>query len=249
VKIWLFCSPFTPRQPRERCGTFMQPELRERHGAFTLLELLVVTGIVALLMAAVVPAVTSLSKSNGRKAAVNNLLGAIEQARAQAIADGQATYVVFPTFGSGTSQATLDRYNYKSYSIFEDDPANSTTHIKQLANWKTLPSGVALRANQNSGFAVTNLATPAALASPTPSFKFTPDTSSSPACYLIKFNTAGELDTPAASVVLGLFEGFVSNGNEKFTCAKGQNGNPLAADYLTIAQHSGCAVPTASPTP
>ena len=61
--------------------------------AFTLLELLVVIGIIAILMAMIAPAVTSLSKSNGRKAAIANLLGGIEQARAQAIADGQATYV------------------------------------------------------------------------------------------------------------------------------------------------------------
>jgi type II secretory pathway pseudopilin PulG len=216
--------------------------------AFTLMELLVVMGILVLLLTAVMPAVNSLSKSNGRKAALANLLGGIEQARAQAIAGGQATYVVFPTFGSGTSQTILDRYNYRSYAIFEDDPANPGA-VKQLTAWRTLPTGVSLRANQSSGYAVTNLVTPAALPTPTPSFTFTPDTSSSPTFYLVKFNTVGELDTPAANVALGLFEGFVSNGNETFTCATGQNGNPLASEYLAIAQHTGRAVPTASPTP
>src|SRR5205807_7976742 len=91
------------------------------HSAFTLLELLVVIAIISVLLVAVIPAVNSFSKSSGRKGAISNLLGAFEQARAEAIKSGQATYVVFPTFASGTSQTTLDRYNYKSFAIFEDD--------------------------------------------------------------------------------------------------------------------------------
>src|SRR6266550_4228348 len=78
------------------------PALRGRFRAFTLIEMLVVLGIILLLLAAIVPAVTSLSKANGRKAAIANLLGGIEQARAEALKSGQATYVVFPVLTSGT---------------------------------------------------------------------------------------------------------------------------------------------------
>src|SRR5438094_8866090 len=101
-------------------------------------------GIVIMALAALVPAVTSLSKSGGRRAARNSLLGGIEQARAEAIKSGQATYIVFPTFASGT-QSTLDRYNYRSYSIFEDDAANPG-NVKQLTDWKSFPTGIAIRA-------------------------------------------------------------------------------------------------------
>ena len=86
--------------------------------------------IIAIALAALVPAVTSLSKSAGRRAARDSLLGGIEQARAEAIKSGQATYIVFPTFTSGT-QSTLDRYNYRSYAIFEDNAA-SPGSVKQL---------------------------------------------------------------------------------------------------------------------
>src|SRR5881227_4437666 len=118
------------------------PALRGRLRAFTLVEMLVVLGMIVILLSAIVPAVTSLSKANGRKAAMANLLGGIEQARAEAIKSGQAAYVVFPTFTSG-AQATLDRYNYRSYAIFEDDAAH-LGNVKQLTDWKSFSTGVAL---------------------------------------------------------------------------------------------------------
>src|SRR5262249_53499280 len=117
--------------------------LQSRNG-FTLLELLMVICIIAIAFAALIPAVTSLEKSGGRRAALNILLGGIEQARAEAIKSSQATYVVFPIFTSGT-QSTLDRYNYRSYAIFEDNAA-SPGNVKQLTDWKSFPAGVALRA-------------------------------------------------------------------------------------------------------
>src|SRR2546423_11765209 len=89
------------------------PAQRGRFRAFTLVEMLVVLGMIVILLSAVIPAVTSLSKANGRKAAMANLLGGIEQARAGAINTSQASYGVFPTFGAGAAQLTLDRYNYK----------------------------------------------------------------------------------------------------------------------------------------
>src|SRR5437764_14657934 len=98
-------------------------------------------GIVIMALAALVPAVTSLSKSGGRRAARNALLGGIEQARAEAIKSSQATYVVFPTFSSG-AQSTLDRYNYRSYAIFEDE-ASRLGNVNQMTGWKSFSTRVA----------------------------------------------------------------------------------------------------------
>jgi type II secretory pathway pseudopilin PulG len=217
--------------------------------AFTLIELLVVMGIIIVALAALVPAVTSLSKSGGRRAARNSLLGGIEQARAEAIKSGQSTYVVFPAFTSG-AQSTLDRYNYRSYAIFEDDPANPVPgSVKQLTDWKSFPTGVALRAAGTA--ALSNLADPAALTPPV-TFSFAPAPSPSPAplkCF--KFNSNGEVEAPASNVLLGVFEGYVNNGTEVATTKDG-SGNPSAVEYITVSQFTGRAVPAdavSNPTP
>ena len=225
------------------------PARRGRFRAFTLIEMLVVMAIMVLALTALIPAVTSLSKSSGRQAATNNLIAAIEQARAEAIKSGQPTYVVFPTFTSA-AQSTLDRYNYRSYAIFEDDAANPGS-VKQLTGWKSLPTGTALRSAGTA--ALSNLAPTASPApSQTPTFSFTPDTGTTPLYQYLKFNSNGEVEAPAppANVLLGIFEGYaVSNGSEVVTGAKDGNGNPLAAEYVSVSRITGRAQPTATPTP
>ncbi|HTG28656.1 MAG TPA: type II secretion system protein, partial [Methylomirabilota bacterium] len=227
-----------PRSPTSdlRPPTFAE---RGRSRGFTLLELLVVMGIILIALAALVPAVTSLSKSGGRRAALNSLLGGIEQARAEAIKSSQATYVVFAIFGAGTAQTTLDGYNYRSYAIFEDDAANPGS-VKELTAWKSLSTGVALR---SAGIApLSNLAT-----SP-PTFTFPPDRSATTTAFrYLKFNANGEVEAPAANVLLGIFEGYVNGGSEVVTGAKDGSNNPLAAEYLMVSQFTGRAEPTASP--
>jgi prepilin-type N-terminal cleavage/methylation domain-containing protein len=220
------------------------PALRGRFRAFTLIEMLVVMAIMVLALAALIPAVTSLSKSSGRQASTNNLIGAIEQARAEAIKSGQATYVVFPTSLSSTDANLVQRYSYHSYAIFEDDPLNPATP-KQLSSWKTLPTGVSLR----SAISSWSLA----------SFQFTP-VGSAQSFPFLKFNANGEVEsptpTPAPSptptpspVQLGVFEGFINGANEVVTGAKDGSGNPLAAEYISVSRITGRAESTAAPTP
>jgi prepilin-type N-terminal cleavage/methylation domain-containing protein len=210
-----------------------------RHQAFTLIELMVVIGVIAVLLVALIPAVSSFSKSGGRKAAIGSLLGTIEQARVQAIKDGQATYVVFPVF-STASVSTLDRYHYRSFAIFEDDPANATatSNTKQLTNWKTLPTGVALRATGTAS--VTSLPEASTLA-PAPTLAFTPDTAASATFYCIKFNASGEVEAPNNNVVLSVFEGHVNGQTEQITSARDAQGAPAAVDSIRIAQLTGRA--------
>jgi prepilin-type N-terminal cleavage/methylation domain-containing protein len=225
------------KQMRDRSHT-AQSAFRNPQSAFTLLELLIVIGIISVLLVAVIPAVNSLSKSSGRKATISNLLGAFEQARTQAIKDGQPTYVVFPTFSSG-AQTTIDRYNYKSYAIFENDPANTSTP-KQLTTWKLMPSGIALRSKGGSSL---NSLTQASALSPAPTFAFSPDLNAMPAFQCLKFNANGEVESPPSNIIsLAAFEGSVdTSGNEVITGPKDSGGNPLAVESLNIAHLTGRA--------
>jgi prepilin-type N-terminal cleavage/methylation domain-containing protein len=204
-----------------------RPVQFRRNRSFTLIELLVVMGVIAVLLVAIVPAVNSLSKSSGRKAAMNNLLGAIEQARTLAIKDGQATYVAFPDQIAGANTATVDRYSYKSYAIFEDDEANPGS-VKQITPWRTLPAGVSLRSGNLNNFAKTT------------AFAFTPAGAGAAFSFpFLKFNSSGEVDpssTPGLTtgpVQIGIFEGFVdSSGGDRDT-NKSKPTENVSLDRLT----------------
>jgi prepilin-type N-terminal cleavage/methylation domain-containing protein len=220
----------------------------KRFRAFTLLELLVVIGIIAILLAAVLPAVNSLSKSSGRKGAISLLLGVFEQARALALKDGRATYVVFPAEAPAGTAATTDpnlltRYFYHSVAIFEDDPDPTKPKI-QVTEWKVLPTGVSLRTEIS--YTTSNSRWTAA------SFNFAP-TQTTPAFPFLKFDASGGVESPVPPSVSGqppnppvqlnLFEGYVINGTfEKPTNPKN------FTETISISRNSGRAVyATANP--
>lgn len=212
-----------------------------KQSGFTLMELMVVVAIMILVAGLATPAFNSLSKSNGRKAAIGNLLGGIEQARSQAMKDGRYTYVVFaaqPVGGSSTitNKAILDQYFYHSFAIFEDDAADPVNNPKvQVTAWKTLPSGVSLRSAIS--FAPSDQTKPQWASG---SFAFTPVGAAQSFPYL-KFNGNGEVESPtiplkpADPIPLGIFEGFVTGTFETAT------NSANFTQTITISPHTGRA--------
>ena len=99
--------------------------------AFTLIELLVVMGIISLLLVAVIPAVTSLSKAHGQKAAISNVMNLFEQARSLAVSAGNATYIVF------ADEKTPESYRHKAYIVFKEDP--TTFSPVAVTKWYSCP--------------------------------------------------------------------------------------------------------------
>ncbi len=105
------------REPITDNRVRLTSDLRALASGFTLMELMVVMAIIILVAAFATPAFNSLSKSSGRKAAIGNLLGGIEQARSQAMKDGRYTYVVFPAQPVGGARQLPTRRSSISTSI------------------------------------------------------------------------------------------------------------------------------------
>ena len=117
---------------------------------FSLVELLVVIGVISMMLVLIAPAVTSLSKSSGRKSAVSNLMNALEQARSLAVSSGSATYVVF------ADQSTPADYRCRAFMVFQDRANFSQAAV---TGWRFLPIGIAFRPDKG-------LVTPPTAASP-----------------------------------------------------------------------------------
>ncbi len=81
--------------------------------AFTLIEIMLVVALIALISTTAIPAIYQLSKKEGMRRAVQDLLDVCENARAQAVFSGKAVAIVFypleRRFGiSGSPMASVD---------------------------------------------------------------------------------------------------------------------------------------------
>lgn len=216
----------------------LRPNLISRRDAFTLIELMVVIGIIALMLVALIPAVSSLSKSGGRKAAIGNLAILIEQARSLALADARNTYIAFvAALPSSASQAVVADYSYRAYAVFEDD-ANGNPHAIQTTKWQRLPTGISFR-NQpeptGPGTSLTTATNPA-----TSTFPFAL-ANGNITCPYLEFDSVGSVVQPnsAAPMRLVIFEGYVRGGSEVPT-GRDSSHEPIR-DEISIGRFNGRA--------
>jgi prepilin-type N-terminal cleavage/methylation domain-containing protein len=219
-------NPSRPRSPFSTSSFLISTLQRHRSRAFTLLELLVVIGIISILLVAIIPAVTSLSKSSSGKAAVSNLMNALEQARALALTSGSATYVVF------ADQTTPDNYRCKAFIVFQEDKNFLPVAVTK---WHFLPTGVSFQ--PSAGLLTAQSATP--------KIKFScPGTMGTTPIELpfIKFDSTGVVAAPTDPAVLfaNIFAGSVdSSGRPAFTDQTQKTTGKL--DQVTVARFTGRA--------
>lgn len=121
--------------------------------AFTLVEILTVMGILAILLAVTLPAFKGLNQGGARRAAVSNLMGALDRARTMAVSDGRATYVAFyatDTPADGTLMDSTGGPWGRAYAIYQDNDNIRFAPVQQTP-WLYLPTGMAFKVSNSSG--------------------------------------------------------------------------------------------------
>ena len=223
--------------------------------------------IVSLLIGLLVISVRGLNGGTSRRAAVGTLMGIFDQARAVAVTDGRATYVVFVSTTRSQGDASTAVYPAmwgRAYALFEDPALQDSTKAsdfvpQQRSSWFYLPTGVAFKCAGNgddSAPSVTAMlpADNTPTADPT-TFNVPKVSGGTVALSLpyVKFDATGQIidfqgnlltpTTPPVHVLL--FEGVVNNvGIETFThqsAINGTSGQKYALDEIVLKPITGRA--------
>lgn len=130
------------RMPSARHSALPDPETPPgSSGGFTLIELLIVIGIIAALTAIMIPATSGLLGSNGRKGAVANIMGTLEQARVAALESGATTYLVFWKRSFPQQDAFMV---VREGTEADANAAGTIPPLVFLTGWRKVPQGVIL---------------------------------------------------------------------------------------------------------
>jgi len=100
-----------------------------------------VVGIMALLAVVGMPALKGLTGSGGRKAALGQVMGALELARNTAISSSTNSAVIFPD--NSHSSSIGEAFPYRTMAVVRWDLTNSSNPPTMVGSWISLPKGVA----------------------------------------------------------------------------------------------------------
>ncbi|WP_411826657.1 Tfp pilus assembly protein FimT/FimU [Luteolibacter sp. AS25] len=184
--------------------------------AFSLLEILVVLGIIAVLLAAASPVFTNKS-GNARQASREIIKAHLQQARAHAIATGNATAVVIPTAASddtmGAAALTLIEVTNESgsYLPMAADPEDpDSDDVAALQRWETLPGNI--RFVTSSLISIQN----GTIADQAESFSV-PYRKTDVDCHYLVFSPNGQIVYPSGNLNMAIAQAVNTAGSLKIT--------------------------------
>lgn len=108
--------------------------------AFTITEMLAVLAVLAVVAAATVPVLTSLSKGSSRRAAVSQVMSALDNARGLALSRNTVHYLVL----ADTATHWPENFRCRAFAIFaEEFNAEANRYIcLPVTPWTLLPEGI-----------------------------------------------------------------------------------------------------------
>jgi prepilin-type N-terminal cleavage/methylation domain-containing protein len=208
--------------------------LRRGESAFTLVELLAVMAVLAILAAATLPVVTSMSRSSSKRAAVNLVQSALDQARAFALSKSANYYVVF----ADSDEALPQNCWYRSFAVFREEFNPETNRYDRFPTgpWTVLPEGISFKPDADE---VSADAEKSVFSAPKEEFYCQPAAKELEAVYF-KFSPIGAVDEPrdARFLHIRLFEGFVNADGKAFPTNK--VGAPRE-EVITLSSSTGRA--------
>jgi len=207
------------------------PMARDRHApAFSLIELLTVVAIMGLLLAVAVPVISN-SSSNARQTSREIIKAHLQQARAHAIATGNATAVAIPVLASGGDLGgraiSLFEVELAGISYVPSKDANGNERL--LQRWATLPGNFHfLSSAQVSSAKPTIVDSAETMPANVKGRAIT--------CHIIVFSPNGQIVRPATEINIATAQA-VRNGNSLTLTQK--NGGSTVSDLLQVNRLTG----------
>ena len=205
--------------------------------------------VIVILLAVAGPALRGLVGTDGRKAAVSQLMGALEQARSTALEKGVTVSIGFAAADFAEPSWRFSRYIlFRERSADLGDPSTAPAQI-MLSKWQALPTGVVLASFGNLPGAITATSYQSADGfPPVTTAAGAVNTTTALPLHVLRFNSAGAVSEPTGSNLLngsnasGFFvaQGFYTPSGLQET-RRPASGGKLQYDRITLARYTGRA--------
>ncbi|MGJ8634921.1 MAG: pilus assembly FimT family protein [Luteolibacter sp.] len=210
---------------------------RNRQDGFTLIEVLVVVAIIGIMLVVAVPMFSN-SSNSARQASRGIIKAHLQQARAHAIASGNATAVVIPELSvandelaaSAVTLLEVEKGTSGSYEAISSDSTDPNANSEMLQRWTRLPGNIHLLSSAQAGSSDTTIMDE----TDSIDVKFNGDFSSK----FVVFSPNGQIVSPAAGIRIVMAIGQAVKRGENLTLTQ-KNGDNAVVEIFEVNRLTG----------